>query len=147
MDERVNPAVTEGLARSGRARDEFTVSATPIVCTGTTEAETQAAIDGVRRLLAFYGSTPAYRVSLEPHGWGDLQTELNALTKQGRWDEIPTLIDDEVLETLAVCGAPGEIGSLITERYRGAVDRVGLSMPYAASPETFSAVVAGFRAT
>ena len=33
---------------------------------------------GVSRQLAFYGSTPAYRPVLELHGWGELQTELNA---------------------------------------------------------------------
>ncbi len=41
-----------------------------------------------RRLLAFYGSTPAYRPVLDIHGWGDLQPELNALSKQGRWEEM-----------------------------------------------------------
>ena len=39
---------------------------------------------GVRGLLAFYGSTPAYRPVLDVEGWGDLQPELNALSKTGR---------------------------------------------------------------
>ncbi len=145
VHEHVTPAVEIGLARVRRPRTEFTVSATPIVCTGSTDAEVASAVDSVRRLLAFYGSTPAYRVSLEPHGWGELQTELNALTKQGRWDDIMKLIDDEVLDTLAVCGAPREIGRLVAARYAGAVDRVGLSMPYATTADTIGEVVAGFR--
>ncbi len=65
------------------------------------------AVAGTRSLLAFYGSTPAYRPVLDAHGWGDLQPELNTLSKQGRWDEMGGLIDDEMLDTLAVRGEPG----------------------------------------
>jgi probable F420-dependent oxidoreductase len=141
----VTPAVAAGLEVAGRGRAAFTVAAVPIVCTGRTDAERDAAVAGVRRLLAFYGSTPAYRVALEPHGWGELQTELNRLTKAGRWDELAGRIDDELLDTLAVRGDPADIGRLVAERYQGAVDRVGLSMPYPVAPETLAAVVAGFR--
>ena len=144
--EHVAVEVGAGLASAGRTRDAFTVAAVPIVCTGTTEQQRAVAVAGVRHLLAFYGSTPAYRVALEPHGWGDLQPELNRLTKAGRWGELAGLIDDEVLTTLAVAGPPGEIGRLVAERYDGLVDRVGLSMPYAVSTETLAAIVAGFDA-
>ena len=41
--------------------------------------------EATRRLLAFYGSTPAYRPVLDIHGWGDLQPELNTLSKRGKW--------------------------------------------------------------
>jgi probable F420-dependent oxidoreductase len=144
--EHVAPSVAEGLERSGRPRDAFTVSATPIVCTGSTDEEVEQAVTRVRGLLGFYGSTPAYRVTLDAHGWGDLQTELNLLTKQGRWDEIGQVIPEEVLETVAVHGKPEEIAGLLTARYGDAVDRVGLSMPYDASRETLEGIVDGFRA-
>lgn len=144
--EHVEPAVAAGLERSGRARGDFTVSATPIICTGRTDEEMATATRHVRGLLGFYGSTPAYRVTLDAHGWGDLQTELNTLTKQGRWDEIAGVIPDEVLETIAVCGAPEDIAGLLQQRYGDTVDRVGLSMPYDASRETLAAMVAGARA-
>jgi probable F420-dependent oxidoreductase len=145
--EHVMPRVRAGLARSGRDRADFTVSCTPIVCTGSTDEEVERATAGVRRLLGFYGSTPAYRVTLDAHGWGDLQPELNRLTKEGRWDELPGVIPDEVFETLAVRGAPGEIGARLVERYGDDVDRVGLSMPYDSSPETLRALVDGCRTT
>jgi len=99
----------------------------------------------VRMLLAFYGSTPAYRVTLAAHGWGDLQTELHALTKAGRWDELPALLTDDVVDALVVRGAPNEIGAAMQTRYAGTVDRVGLSMPYTVDPETLAEVVAGFH--
>ena len=39
---------------------------------------------------------------LELHGWGDLQPELNALSKQGKWVEMGELIEPEILNTFAV---------------------------------------------
>ena len=50
---------------------------------GRTPEQLAAATLGVRGLLAFYGSTPAYRPVLDVEGWGDLQPELNALSKTG----------------------------------------------------------------
>jgi len=143
--EHVVPAVTAGLAETARDRSTFTVSATPIVCTGSTDEEMEHARAHVRRLLGFYGSTPAYRVTLDAHGWGELQHELHRLTKAGRWDDLDAVLPDEVVDTIAVCCAPGEVASRLTTRYRGAVDRVGLSMPYDASRDTVAAIVAGFR--
>ena len=61
------------------------------------------------------GDPPADRVlRLDPglprrarvHGWGGLQDELNALSKQGEWAEMGELIDDEILNTFAVVGQP-----------------------------------------
>ncbi|MEX0666359.1 MAG: TIGR03617 family F420-dependent LLM class oxidoreductase [Acidimicrobiia bacterium] len=144
--ESVVPTVEAGLKNTVRARGEFSLSATPIICTGRNDEEVERAVAGVNVLLGFYGSTPSYRVTLDAHGWGDLQTELNRLTKEGRWDVIPTLIDDEVRETIAVCGKPAEIGGLVATRYGSHVDRVGLSMPYETPIETLGLVVDGFRA-
>ena len=63
----------------------------------------------VRQQIAFYGSTPAYRPVLELHGWGDLQTELNTLSKRGEWVKMGELIDDDVLDAFAVV-APARQG-------------------------------------
>lgn len=140
-------SVGAGLTKAGRPRSTFTISATPIICTGSTDEEVERAEAGVRRLLGFYGSTPAYRVTLDAHGWGDLQTELHAMTKAGRWEELAAVVPDEVFDAIAVRGAPSEIGSLLRSRYGGDVDRVGLSMPYDASPETLVALVDGCHTT
>src|SRR5207244_6129667 len=86
--EQAAAAVDRGLARAGRARQDFTVAVTTIVLTGRDEQELKVADAGVRRLLSFYGSTPAYRVTLDAHGWCDLQSESNTLQKQGGWAEV-----------------------------------------------------------
>ena len=76
-----------------------------ILCTGRDEEELATAEAGARYLVAFYGATPAYRPVLEVHGWGELQTDLHGLSKQGRWSEMAALVDDEVLRRP---GDPGD---------------------------------------
>ena len=83
------------------------------VVTGFDEESTLAAEKGVRQQIAFYASTPAYRPVLELHGWGDLQSELNTLSKRGEWVKMGELIDDDVLMPLPWCARwtrwPGEV--------------------------------------
>ena len=74
--------------------------------------------------IGFYGSTPAYVEVLEHHGWADAHTELNSLTKQGRWDELADVIDDDMLATFAVVAEPAAIDAELEARYGGVVDRI-----------------------
>ncbi len=48
-----------------------------MVATGTTDEEIAKARMPARHKLGFYGSTPAYKVVLEQHGWESIQPELN----------------------------------------------------------------------
>ena len=128
MRERTMPAIEAGLKASGRTRADLELTAEVIVATGHTEQEQEEAAVGVRWLLAFYGSTPAYRAVLDVEGMGDLQPELNALSKQGRWAEMAALITDDVLDVLAVRGTPAQVAAEITARY-GGCDRVCAYFP------------------
>ena len=65
-----------------------------------------ASARATRQQIAFYGSTPAYRGVLDLHGWGELQTELNAMSKQGEWAAMGELIDDDMLDAFAVVAEP-----------------------------------------
>jgi probable F420-dependent oxidoreductase len=135
------PAVERGLAKAGRDRSSFQVSGPLFVVTGTTDEEIAAATTGVKQQIAFYGSTPAYRGVLELHGWGDLQTELNGLSKQGKWVEMGELIDDEVLNAFAVVAGPEGVGTELKRRYGGVVDRCSFYAPYKADPQQWAKVI------
>ncbi|MFL3656102.1 MAG: TIGR03617 family F420-dependent LLM class oxidoreductase, partial [Halioglobus sp.] len=87
------PAVHKGLAKSGRERSDFILQINAIVITGETEEARAVATESVKGLLGFYASTPAYRPPMEAVGYGDLQPELNRLSKEGRWDELGSYID------------------------------------------------------
>jgi len=130
LHEATMPAVRDGLA----GRTDFAVLPEVIVSAGEDHTAT-------RRLLAFYGSTPAYRPVLDVHGWGDLQPELNALSKQGRWAEMGGLITDEVLHTIAACGRPAEIAAHIRRRCDGIADTVCLYQPGPIPTQTLAEIV------
>ena len=135
------PAVERGLAAAGRERSSFQVSGPLFVVTGTTDEEIATAAQGVKQQIAFYGSTPAYRGVLELHGWGDLQTELNGLSKQGRWVEMGELIDDEILQTFAVVAGPEGVAAELKRRYAGIVDRCSFYAPYRTDPDRWTRVI------
>ncbi|GAB93265.1 TIGR03617 family F420-dependent LLM class oxidoreductase [Gordonia rhizosphera] len=135
------PRVDAGLADAGRAREDFAVIPEVIVATGLDDPERTIADDAARRLLSFYGSTPAYRPVLELHGWGDLQTELNRLSKLGRWAEMGTLIDDDVLDTFVARGTPTEVAQKIRARTAGVADEVGLYQAFPMADDTLAALV------
>ena len=115
--ERTVPAVAEGLRRAGRTPDGFQIIAQAMVAVGRDEADLAAAIDGVAALISFYGSTPAYLPVLEAEGWADIQPELNALSKQGRFAEMRRLIGDEVVARIGIVGTPEECAREIAERF------------------------------
>lgn len=125
LDEVTMPNVDKGLAAAGRSRADLAVVPEIIVSVADQDPDHVSA----RRLLAFYGSTPAYRPVLEVHGWGDLQPELNALSKQGRWEDMGRLIDDDVLHTIAACGTPADVAKHIRDRVDGVSDRICLYQP------------------
>ena len=126
LREVVVPNLRAGREKAGLDLDGFEISGLPFVVTGTTEAEMAEAAAKVREQIAFYAATPAYRAVLELHGWGDLQTELNAMTKAGRWKEMGALIDDEMLNTFAVVGEPDRIAADVLNRYDGLFTRLHL---------------------
>lgn len=140
------PALERGAAKAGRSLDDLEISGPAFVVTGTTEEEMAEAAVGVRKQIAFYGSTPAYRGVLERHGWGELQTELNGLSKQGRWDEMGTLIDDDILDAFAVVAEPEQIAPKMAQRYGDVVDRLSFYIPYRSDSDRWSQVMADLKA-
>ncbi len=119
------PALREGLARSGRAEGAVQISCQTIVMLGANDEQIAKARDGARAQLSFYSSTPAYRGVLDHHGWGDIQPELNRLSKQGKWLEMMAFITDDMLDVIGVSGTPAEAGTKVRERNRFA-DRTSL---------------------
>jgi len=124
------PALARGRAKAGKTMDDFEISGPCFVVSGDTERDFETARAGTRQQIAFYGSTPAYRSVLELHGWGDLQAELNALSKQGKWEQMSHAISDEVLDTFAVVGEPSALAPELSRRFGGVLDRLSLYTPY-----------------
>ena len=139
------PALERGFAKGGRDRSRFEVCGPLFVVTGSTDEQLETARTGTKQQIAFYGSTPAYRGVLELHGWGDLQDELNTLSKRGEWMAMGDRIDDDMLETFAVVATPEEIPAALEARFGDLVDRVSFYAPYRTDPDRWKGVLAGFR--
>lgn len=123
------PTLTRGIERAGRQRRDVEVASPLFVVTGRDEAElTQNAV-ATRKQIAFYASTPAYRGVLELHGWGDLQTELHRLSREGQWDAMGSLIDDTMLAEFAVVAPLDSVVRAIRGRCDGLIDRVLVGFP------------------
>jgi probable F420-dependent oxidoreductase len=140
------PVIERSLAKSGRPRESFQISYSGFVVTGSTEAERAASKAAVRKQLAFYGSTPAYRGVFELHGWGDLQPELNSLSRAGEWDEMAELISDEVLDAFAIVAPVEEVGEQIMRRFGGVVDRFSFYSPDQDDKDYWRDVLVALRA-
>jgi hypothetical protein len=126
------PHVRANRVDAGRADAPFALASMAMVATGRTDEALAAAIAGTRRQIGFYASTPAYKPVLVHHAWGALHDEARALSKAGRWDDLGNLIDDDVLNTFAVVGDLDAAGPALRRRFGGLVDRLTLSLPYAA---------------
>ncbi len=120
------PAVERGAKAGGRGRDDVQVALPVFVISGYDDEQRAGSEFLVKSQIGFYGSTPAYAPVLELHGWGELHTELNTLTKQGAWDQIPGRIPDEVVDAFAITAEPDELGPAIVERFGSDVDRISL---------------------
>jgi probable F420-dependent oxidoreductase len=139
------PAIERGLEKGGRRREDFEISYSNMVVTGRDEAEFEKNKTAIKERIAFYGSTPAYRGVLESIGVGDLQAELNAMSKQGRWKEMGTLISDDILDAFAVVGEPESIAPEMLRRYAAFTDRTSATFPVS-DPDQRRSIIAALRA-
>ncbi len=117
------PALEKGFRKAGKKRSDFEISYPVFVCTGRDEKELATAKVATRRQIAFYGSTPAYKPVLDSIGVGELQDELNKMSKQGRWEAMGDVITEDILDKFAVVGEPSSIAKQISARYGDIIDR------------------------
>ena len=124
LSEVVLPAITEGAQKADRKREAIEIATMAFVALSEDEIAMQ------RRQVAFYASTPSYRPVLELHGWGKVGEELGALAARGKWDDMPNLITDEMLETFVIVGSWNDIAAKLHAKYDGLLDRIGLYRPF-----------------
>lgn len=122
------PTIEKTLDESGRKREDFELKGGIFVVTADTEEKFNEMKTATRKQIAFYGSTPAYREVLDIHGWSDLHVELNRLSKIGEWDQMGTLIDDEVLNTIGLVAEPKDVAAEFKKRFGDIIDRTALSL-------------------
>lgn len=141
------PALQRGRAKAGKTMDGFEIVGPSFVVTGTSSAEIIAAANSTKQQIAFYGSTPSYRGVLELHGWNDVHGQLNAMSKQGKWEAMGDLISDEMLNIFAVVGEPEQIAPELHKRYGDVIQRMSFYAPYKSDPQRWQKVLADMKAS
>ncbi len=124
LDEVVLPNIELGAGRSGRTLADVDRIVSAFIVTGRDEAEMAGMREQVRSQIAFYASTPSYRVILETHGW-DFGDELNRMSRQGRWSEMGAVVPDEVVDEVAIVAEPEALAHRIVARYGERIQRFG----------------------
>ena len=126
LQDRVIPALEEGLKRVKKSREEFEISGGGFVATGPDDESVQKLFEWVRTRIGFYGSTPSYWPVFELHGLEDLGLKLNSMSKKGQWNEMTREISDDVVRLFAAVGRHDELVAALKERFGGITDIVGL---------------------
>ncbi|MFK8048359.1 MAG: TIGR03617 family F420-dependent LLM class oxidoreductase [Halioglobus sp.] len=127
------PRLQGGFDAGGHDGENFKLILGPLTATGKDEQTVAAQWEVMRNLLGFLYSTPAYWPSLELFGWQDKGQELLDLTREGRWQDMPKIVTDEMLEKFVPRGTYDTIAQTYQERFGGLSRRITFPMP--ADPE------------
>jgi probable F420-dependent oxidoreductase len=126
LTDEIMPRIEAGLAKAGRKRAQYEISGGGFLATGPDDQAVARRFEWVRQRVAFYGSTPAYYPVLAVHSLEDLGHKLNALTRQGRWNEMAREVPDDVAHLFAAVGRHDQIVAAIDDRFGGLVDALTL---------------------
>jgi len=129
LREVILPEVGAGLTAAQRTRTALELSSSVFVIPADDPQEAQKYEADVRRQISFYASTPPYRPVFDLEGWGTVADQLKALAARGKWDEMPRLITNEILERFALRGTWAELPALMLKKYDGLLDRVSYYFP------------------
>lgn len=143
----VLPCLQKGFEASGRKRSDFEISCQTIAMVGASDEQIRTARNKAKGQISFYGSTPAYRGVLDHMGVGELQPELNRLSKQGKWLEMMGAITDAMLDDIGVSGTPAEVGARIAARNAPFADRTMVTLyDETGDPDAIADLVRALRA-
>ena len=113
------PGLADGAARGVRSLEAtgFELVIGTQIISGSSPQALDRERERQRRLLAFLYSTPAYRPTLELYGWSDLGPRLRDLIRRQQWDDLGSILSDEVLDTLVPTGTFAELPDLLIGRF------------------------------
>ncbi len=124
IHEVILPNIERGARQASRTRAELQLSSAIFVATNDEERE------AVRTQISFYASTPSYRAVLDVHGWGEIGEKLSALAARGKWDDMPELVSDDLLNEVAIVAPQEQVPARVKERYTNVLDRITLYAPF-----------------
>jgi len=141
------PHIETGLAKRGLKRADFDVT-TAVVAIPTDDPIYAAwAKSHAQQQIAFYLSTPAYRIVSEIHGWQNTAKELSQMARNNQWADMPALINDDILDSIVVTGSWANLPAIVYKKYGNLLDRVSYYLPFVPgeNEDGWLATIHGFR--
>ncbi len=74
-----------------------------------------------------------------------MHPQLRRLSREGHWDEMAALVDDDLLDAVVVRGDPDQVARRLHARFAGHVDRLAIYAPGGITDDTLAAVVSSLR--
>jgi probable F420-dependent oxidoreductase len=140
------PRLQAGFEKAGRDGADFKLILGPLTATGRNDEVVAAEWEKQRNLLGFLFSTPAYWPSLELFGWQDKGQQLLDMTRAGNWQEMPNIINDDMLEKFVPRGSYHAIAQIYRDRYAGLASRITFPMPVDPADDVLAAeAIAGLK--
>ncbi len=125
----VLPAIAAGAAKAGRTLADIEMIGAPFLAVGANEAEVEKAKTALKQHVAFYASTRTYHTVLAHHGWEDIGTQLHQLSREGKWQELPKLVTDDMLAEWAIIATYDRLADEVRTRCEGIYSTVLLDLP------------------
>lgn len=129
LREVVLPRIAKGASRLSRDAGEVGLLVGPLTATGPSADHVANERESVKRHLTFLFSTPAYWPSLELFGWRERGESLHALTREGRWEDMAGLVDEEMVDAFAPSAPYSEIAEVLTRWYGGLTGWITFPVP------------------
>ena len=147
LRERVIPNIEAGLSKGGRQRRSIEISSSIFVIPTDGQQQADRYEQEIRQQIAFYASTPPYRPVFDLEGWGDVADKLKAMAAHGRWDEMKSLITDEMLDRFVLRGTWADLPEKVLRKYDGLLDRVSYYFPIVPGEdeESWRKTINGFK--
>ena len=124
----VKPGLQKGSIKAERDPSEIILAGGGFIITGPNQASLEKQKEEIRRRISFYSSTRTYFPVLETHDLQEVGERLHKLSVEGRWDDMPNLVNDDMLGIFAIIGLYDEIAPKFRERYGNLLDEVTFSM-------------------
>jgi probable F420-dependent oxidoreductase len=129
LEEFTKPQIAEGAKRKGRDLEGFRFYMSNMFATGATADEVSTERERLRYSLGFYFSTPPYWPTIELLGRGELGPKLRQMTREGKWGDLATMIDDEILDAIVPAATYDEIADVLREWYGDSAYGLGFPVP------------------
>ncbi len=129
LQEVVQPNLALGIEKRNASLSPLKVCVNALVAAGADEKSISQAREYYRQMLAFLFSTPAYWTSLELFGWQAIGESLLQCAREKRWQDMSTLINDEMLDTFLVSSNYNELPEKLLARYGDIADRITVAVP------------------